>query len=103
MNLLIPKLPSPRNDDFSEGILDVIDLDSYQLEAQESMSIKLADEDAEVAPVPAGSAGHIVNPEMDYLSMICSEILIGKNPTMLEDKLSLFQIWLPKMKSIEMQ
>lgn len=73
MNLLIPKLPSPRDDDFSEGILDVIDLDSYRLEAQESMSIKLADEDAEVAPVPAGSAGHIVNPEMDYLSIILND------------------------------
>ena len=67
LNLLIPKLPSPRDDDFSEGILDVIDLDSYRLEAQESMSIKLADEDAEVAPVPAGKSGHIVNPEMDLL------------------------------------
>lgn len=73
MNLLIPKLPSPRDDDFSEGILDVIDLDSYRLEVQESMSIKLADEDAEVAPVPAGSAGHIINPEMDYLSMILND------------------------------
>lgn len=73
LNLLIPKLPSPRDDDFSEGILDVIDLDSYRLEAQESMSIKLADEDAEVAPVPAGKSGHIVNPEMDLLSIILSD------------------------------
>lgn len=73
LNLLIRKLPSPRDDDFSEGILDVIDLDSYRLEAQESMSIKLADEDAEVAPVPAGKSGHIVNPEMDLLSIILSD------------------------------
>lgn len=73
LNLLIPKLPSPRNDDFSEGILDVIDLDSYRLEAQEAMSIKLEDADAEVAPVPAGSAGHIVNPEMDLLSIILND------------------------------
>ncbi|MGF0108892.1 type I restriction endonuclease subunit R [Clostridium sp. SGI.024] len=73
LNLLIPKLPSPRNDDFSEGILDVIDLDSYRLEAQESMSIKLEDADAEVAPVPAGSTGHIVNPEMDLLSIILND------------------------------
>lgn len=73
LNLLIPKLPSPRDDDFSEGILDVIDLDSYRLEAQESMSIKLEDSDAEVAPVPAGSAGHIVNPEMDLLSIILND------------------------------
>lgn len=73
MNLLIPKLPSPRDDDFSEGILDVIDLDSYRLEAQESMSIKLEDTDAEVPPVPAGKSGHIVNPEMDLLSLILND------------------------------
>lgn len=73
MNLLIPKLPSPRDDDFSEGILDVIDLDSYRLEAQESMSIKLEDADAEVPPVPAGKSGHIVNPEMDLLSLILND------------------------------
>lgn len=73
MNLLIPKLPSPRDDDFSEGILDVIDLDSYRLEAQEYMSIKLEDTDAEVPPVPAGKAGHIVNPEMDLLSVILND------------------------------
>lgn len=73
LNLLIPKLPSPRDDDFSEGILDLIDLDSYRLEAQESMSIKLEDMDAEVFPVPAGSAGHIVNPEMDLLSSILND------------------------------
>ena len=73
LNLLIQKLPSPRDDDFSEGILDLIDLDSYRLEAQKSMSIKLEDADAEVAPVPAGSAGHIVNPEMDLLSSILND------------------------------
>lgn len=73
LNLLIPKLPSPRDDDFSEGILDVIDLDSYRLEAQESMSIKLEDSDTEVSPVPAGSIGHIIDPEMDYLSIILND------------------------------
>lgn len=70
LNLLIPKLPSPHDDDLSQGILEAIDLDSYRLEARESMSIKLEDEDAEVGPVPAGKVGHIVNPEMDLLSSI---------------------------------
>lgn len=70
LNLLIPKLPSPHDDDFSLGILDVIDLDSYRLEAQECMSIQLDDSDAEVAPVPAGSVGRMVEPEMDLLSSI---------------------------------
>lgn len=70
MNLLIPKLPSPRGDDLSEGILSTIDLSSYRNEAQEAISIKLEDADAEIAPVPAGKVGHIVEPEMDLLSKI---------------------------------
>ena len=70
LNLLIPKLPSPRGDDLSEGILSTIDLSSYRNEAQEAIAIKLEDADAEIAPVPAGSVGHIVEPEMDLLSKI---------------------------------
>ena len=73
LNLLIPKLPSPREDDLSQGILEAIDLESYRNEARESMSIKLEDSDAEVAPVPAGKVGHIVEPEMDLLSVILSD------------------------------
>lgn len=72
LNLLIPKLPAPREDDLSQGILDAIDLDSYRLEAREVMSIKLEDEDVEVSPVPTGKIGHIVDPEMDLLSSILS-------------------------------
>lgn len=72
LNLLIPKLPSPKEDDLSQGILEAIDLDSYRIEAREAMSIVLNDEDSEVSPVPAGSAGHIVQPEMDLLSSILS-------------------------------
>lgn len=70
LHLLIPKLPSPRDDDFSEGILQTIDLKSYRNEAQEAIAIKLEDADAEIAPVPAGKVGHIVGPEMDPLSKI---------------------------------
>lgn len=72
LNLLIPKLPSPREDDFSEGILQTIDLASYRNQAQEAVSIRLEDEDAEIAPVPTGNVGHIVEPEMDALSQIIS-------------------------------
>lgn len=72
LNLLIPKLPAPREDDLSQGILDAIDLDSYRLEAREVMSIKLEDEDKEISPVPTGKIGHIVEPEMDLLSSILS-------------------------------
>lgn len=72
LNLLIPKLPSPLNDDLSQGILETIDLDSYRLEARDAMSIKLEDGDAEVGPVPAGKVSHIIDPEMDLLSSILS-------------------------------
>ena len=73
LNLLIPKLPSPREDDLSHGILEAIDLESYRNEARESMSIILEDSDSEVAPVPTGKDGHIVEPEMDLLSVILSD------------------------------
>jgi len=73
LNLLIPKLPSPREDDLSQGILETIDLESYRNEAREAVSIKLEDEDAIVPPVPAGKMGHIVQPEMDLLSVILSD------------------------------
>lgn len=73
LNLLIPKLPSPQEDDLSQGILETIDLDSYRNEARETMSIQLDDEDSEIAPVPAGKSGHVVSPELDLLSVIVSE------------------------------
>lgn len=70
LNLLIPKLPSPPEDDFTQGILEAIDLDSYRLEAKECISLVLQDEDAEVAPVPTGQIGAKKEPEMDLLSAI---------------------------------
>ncbi len=73
LNLLIPKLPSPREDDLSQGILEAIDLESYRNEARESISIKLEDSDSEVAPVPSGKVGHMIEPEMDLLSVILSD------------------------------
>lgn len=73
LNLLIPKLPSPTEKDLSQGILDIIDLDSYRLEAKQCMSIQLEDEDAEVLPVPASSTGHIADAQMTRLSAILSD------------------------------
>ena len=73
LNLLIPKLPSPRGDDLSEGILNAVDLNSYRNEAREAIAIKLEDADAEIAPVPAGGVGKISDPELDPLSEIINE------------------------------
>ena len=70
LNLLIPKLPAPEEEDLSKGILDTIDLDSYRVEKQAMQNILLADEDAEVDPVPAAGGGSLTEPELDRLSNI---------------------------------
>lgn len=73
LHLLIPKLPSPREEDFAEGILRVVDLDNYRSEVLGSVAITLPDEDGEVGPVPTGSSGHKPEPEMEPLSAIIAE------------------------------
>jgi type I restriction enzyme R subunit len=45
-------------------------MDSYRAEVQAQMAIRLADEDHEIEPVPAGGGGHIPEPELDRLSNI---------------------------------
>jgi type I restriction enzyme R subunit len=70
LTLLLPKLPSPREDDLSQGILDAIDLDSYRLEAQAQMAIAIEDKDAEVAPVPVGAAAGRPEAQLDPLTAI---------------------------------
>lgn len=70
LTLLVPKLPSPKDEDLSQGILDAIDLDSYRAEKQGELAILLADSNAEVDPVPTSMAGGVSNPELDSLSNI---------------------------------
>ncbi len=73
LNFLIPKLPAPREDDLSKGILEAIDMDSYRVEVRASISVGLADEDAEIEPVPTSDGGWLPEPEMDRLSNILRE------------------------------
>jgi type I restriction enzyme R subunit len=70
LNFLTPKLPAPEEQDLSKGILDAIDMDSYRVEAQTTMSIALPDTDAEIGPVPTSGGGHKPEPELDLLSNI---------------------------------
>ncbi len=70
LNFLIPKLPAPEEQDLSKGILEAIDMDSYRVEAQTTMSIALPDVDAEIGPVPTSGGGHKPEPELDLLSNI---------------------------------
>ena len=73
LNLLIPKLPAPEEEDLSKGILDAIDLDSYRVEKQAMQKILLPDEPGEVDPVPAAGGGTRPEPELDGLSNILRE------------------------------
>lgn len=72
LNLLLPKLPSPKEEDLSAGILEAIDLDSYRAEARSMISIQLEDDNVEVAPVPTGGIGGKKPPELDLLTNILS-------------------------------
>ena len=70
LNFLILKLPAPKEEDLSRGILETIDMDSYRVEKQVMMKLDLADEDAEIGPVPASGGGHMPELEIDLLSNI---------------------------------
>jgi len=70
LNFLIPKLPAPKEDDLSKGILEAIDMDSYRVEVKSSGAIALADQNAELEPAPTSGGGHIPEPELDRLSNI---------------------------------
>ena len=70
LNFLVPKLPAPVEEDLSKGILESIDMDSYRVEKKAAIHVQLADEDAEIKPVPTSSGGSGLEPELDRLSNI---------------------------------
>ena len=73
LGFLIPKLPSPVEDDLSRGILETIDMDSFRAEKQAIQKILLEDEDAEIASVPGEGGGGMGEMELDLLSNIVAE------------------------------
>jgi len=70
LNFLVPKLPAPKEEDLSKGILEAIDMDSYRVEKQSTMSIAFPDSNTEIEPVPTAGGGHKPEPELDRLSNI---------------------------------
>jgi type I restriction enzyme, R subunit len=70
LNFLVPKLPAPKEEDLSKGILEAIDMDSYRAEKKAAMKIQLPDADAEIEPVPTTGGGYKPEPELDRLSNI---------------------------------
>ena len=88
LNFLFSKLPSPREEDLSKGILDAIDMDSYRVEKRAMQKILLPDEDAEIDPIPDNGSGGRAEPEMDLLSKIIKAFndLFGNIPWEDEDR-----------------
>ena len=70
LTFLVPKLPAPKEEDLSKGIIETIDMDSYRSEKQATMKILLADDDAEIDPIPVGGGGRKPEPDLDRLSNI---------------------------------
>jgi type I restriction enzyme R subunit len=70
LNFLVPKLPAPKEEDLSKGILEAIDMDSYRVEKHAAMQLQMPDQDAEIEPVPTSGGGRKPEPELDTLSNI---------------------------------
>ncbi len=70
LNFLVPKLPAPKEEDLSKGILEAIDMDSYRVEKRAAASIQLADQDVQIEPLPMDGGGGKAEPELDRLSNI---------------------------------
>ena len=70
LNFLVAKLPAPVEEDFSKGVLDAIDMDSYRVEKQAVEQIRLGDADGELDPIPAQGGARKGEPEFDVLSNI---------------------------------
>jgi type I restriction enzyme R subunit len=70
LNFLVPKLPAPKEEDLSKGVLEAIDMDSYRVEKRVAVKIQLPDQDVEIAPVPTEGGGGKPEPELDRLSNI---------------------------------
>lgn len=69
LSFLISKLPKPDDGNIDEIIEDV-ELESYRMVAQDTISIKLEDEDSEIDAVPVKTDVGIPVPELDTLSNI---------------------------------
>jgi type I restriction enzyme R subunit len=89
LNFLIPKLPAPKEEDLSKGVLETIDMDSYRVEAKAALTMAMADADATVEPVPTGGGGGKSEADIDRLSAIIKTFndLFGNIPWKDEDKI----------------
>ena len=67
--VLVNRLPTPREDDLTKGILEAVDMESYRLEKKCELDIILKNMGGEVATPSTGTA-IIIDPEIDTLENI---------------------------------
>ena len=70
LNLLVPKLPAPKEEDLAKGILENIDMDSYRVEKKNLLLITPKDENAVVDPASISSRAGKPEPKLERLSQI---------------------------------
>ena len=73
LTFLIPKLPAPKDDDLSQGILEAIDMDSYRVEKLTPQRIKLENENGTINPFSTTGGGGKPEAELDLLSNILKQ------------------------------
>lgn len=72
--LLVKKLPKLKQEDWTEGLLEAIDLDQYRSVKQQEINFELENTDTEIDPIPVGSKGKGQStPDFDTLSNILEE------------------------------
>ena len=73
LHFLVPRLPAPKEEDLSRGVLEAIDMDSYRVEKQAVRAIAMSGEEDEIDPSPVGGTGRALEPELDLLSAIVAQ------------------------------
>lgn len=73
LHLLAAKLPPIPREDWTEGLIDAIDFDQYRSIKQAEAQFEMANEDADIEPVPVGGGGSTSDPDFDKLSNILEE------------------------------
>jgi type I restriction enzyme R subunit len=73
LTLLIPKLPTPKENDDTKELLKYIELESYRAQKKETLNISLDNKDYEIPPITPGGESFANENESDYLSHILDD------------------------------
>ena len=73
-HFLLKKLPVLKREDWTQGLLELVDFDKYRVVKRVDESIKLENKNSEVEPIPVGqTAGGTTDPNMATLEQIVDD------------------------------